>query len=59
MAAFRVNITEMQASKLRNKVFGVTFVCGNIQGDSGGKVNILEGDSVDHCEEKRGREGFI
>jgi hypothetical protein len=41
---------ELLASKLRNKVFGVTFLCGNIQGDTGGKVSILGGDNIGQCE---------
>jgi hypothetical protein len=29
-----------------------TFLEHNVQGDSGGNVNILGGDSIGHCEEK-------
>ena len=54
MTVFPLNITELQASKLRNKIFGVTFVCGNIQGDLGGKVNILGSDSIGQCKKKNG-----
>ena len=28
------------------------FLEHNVQGDSGGNVNILGGDSIGHCEEK-------
>jgi hypothetical protein len=44
--------TEFQASKLRNKVFSVTFLCGNIQGELEGKVNVLGGNSIGNCERK-------
>ena len=28
-------------------------ICGNIQGNSGEKFNILGGDSIGHCEKKK------
>jgi len=33
------------------KIFTITL-CTNTKNDSGGKVNILEGNSLGHCEEK-------
>jgi len=50
---FESQITELQASKLSNKVFGVTSLCRNIQGDSEGYVKILGGDNIGLCEGKK------
>jgi hypothetical protein len=51
--AFRVNITELQASKLSNKVVGVNSLRRNIQGDSEGYVKILGGDNIGLREGKK------
>ena len=51
LAAFRVNVIELRASKLCYKVFGVTSLRRNIQGDSEGYVKILGGDNIGLCEE--------
>jgi hypothetical protein len=49
---FDVSLPGTGSPELENHVSSSYGTPTNIQGDSGGKVNILGGDSIGHCEKK-------